>query len=374
LLREKSLARRSRATIIRLTSYVSFATGDINDEVVKIALTVTGYIFLIAFAVGLLQLMLAWLGDVHVDFPTGAKHPGFGYLRTTYWSLSYLILVPLAYVSAAYGWRTLVRRSSKALAPGYQIALGAVIGLVFGILFVGGQVWRSLAIPPNACQWNSLRSECMHNAASTVQQWARIALFGLAYTNHFLSFAAYSGFLITIVLVSATAPLTGTEKAGFKSIVHVAKIGVAAYLLYLALLRSAKVEIALLTEGKSAQCTDFSNFMAKCASPYFEVLLDGLVTNVVIGLFLLLALLFCLRRTLAAGPEDSDSAEPLVWLASWQRAFAVLGRPFRIVFALAVIGIAVPPAGGANLLIVTILLTGVAIVKSEMKSREAADS
>jgi hypothetical protein len=334
------------------------------------------FILVIAVAVGALQIVLAAQAGVLGDFDTVSGLRGFGYLRSTHWLVSYLLIVPIVYLTCVTGIRSIVNdREDLSRHFRRSATIGLFLALAFVTWFVGGQAWR--AFDPSAedlsyCQWNTYAPQCAKHLATTGQQYFRLGLISLAYLNHFLSFGVYFWLLFTVMIAGWPADRPDRDTKSMTRATDLLKIATGGYFFYLILLRSAKTEMSIINSGQSFTCTNVVEF-TKCAATYFEHFSEGLLFNVGLGAAVFLAMLYCQRIVIGRGSDGKTGSDPVAWLQSWEQAFWKLGRKFHLVLGIGMVGIIIPPPNAEMLTALALVLPGLFLLKKRDGQRGKED-
>ena len=118
-------------------------------------------ILVASFAVGLLQIGLAYAAGVHADLQQGDVHR-FGYLRTLHWSLLYTLVIPIILAASVPVALTLYRRSKAG--PAYRLRFYILVlgALAFAAGMAGHEGWRAwapLSGHQEFFQWNSFNAD-----------------------------------------------------------------------------------------------------------------------------------------------------------------------------------------------------------------------
>ncbi len=337
-----------------------------------------GIVIIGAAIVGLVQCLISWLGELHDTFLTASHLPGFGYFRTVHWSITYVLLVPLIYASSLIGLRSIRDLPTHLLSHSKRsITSGCLAAILVSYLIVGNEVRDTLVPPEHYCQWNNLSDVCMEERPDTESNFFRTALYLLSYTNYYFACFLFASFLFTVTVLLLCFPrdLTSPELVGqLRAITNLLKLAIAAYLAYLVLLRSAKVDLLLSARGVPLkECEDFLE-IGKCARPYFEAMSGGLLINIAQGLMLVSIALVCQKFLSQVSEPQRNSRKDVAsaaieFLASWEKAYLDLGTKFRIALGGGMFGIALPPPNYTILLSILLILPGFLMVKRALSKR-----
>jgi hypothetical protein len=325
-----------------------------------------------AILAGALQVVLSYLAGVHSEFQTYSKLPGFGYLKTTHWSVTYLILVPLVYLSSIHSIRSLfLYKGPGAIEFRGKLNLGLAVALIATSGFVGHELWDSYFFKPlegQYCQWNNFAAFCGNIASTKSQEIFRLGLIILAYINHFLSFGVYNWFMASMICICSSSSVHVKGNQLLTGLGDALKVAVGAYLPYLILIRSSKTEIALIMRGEPSKCDAVLKW-AECAQSYFETISGGLAFNLGLGMVLTLGLVYCLRK-LSVGSRADTFGEPIAYLNSWEDGFHKLGKKFKLVLGITMIGIIIPPPTATMMLALALVLPGLLMVKNSTSHKD----
>jgi hypothetical protein len=306
--------------------------------------------FTVSLMVGILQLLLAWFGGVaSSERSLGTEsHVFVGYVTSFHWWVSYVILVPTIVACTVPTWKAYARLGWR-YREGLRYGVLALT-LVIATVIVLPEVTRSILRGPfPSCQWNYQHCQPSNPDFSPAIRWGLVII---GYTHEFIG---YAGLLFTVisVLVLCAAQRTWSpleQRRVFTLLVN-QRLCVAAYVVYLILLRSSKVGIYLSVNGTDYARATTLDLLSNW-SPYFQQIPHGMELTLLMGAaWTAIALVSHLVVAHAnVRPSLSDDA-----LGAWAvivETARLVGRSFLVFMPVALFLIVLPPPGGLSLIVV----------------------
>jgi len=340
-------------------------------------------IFAISFLIGLLQIDLSFGAGIqlHSMVRDGNR---FGYLECYNWSVTYLTVVPTILAACIPNTLVLYRQTRRQNSHRRQFLILLGIAFIYALATAGREAWASIYDTNHDSgyvEWNSVSSgEWNVPHVSRLQSVIWHALFTLGYAHYFIaSFFGFVGAFGTFLYFKHASNGNKPRKLfPYESgLLFNQKVAVMAYLLYLVLLRSAKVSMNLVASGKAEETWKTFDLF-KHGEAYLDIISGGLLVDLLFGTFWLIVTVAthgCASEITSPHAVTRTEKQFLQYIFNRAaHAYAYFGKGPRFWAGAFLFGVVIPAPGFHLLIAGAVLFATLRMVGSAWaRSREASE-
>jgi len=249
-----------------------------------------GAIFFISFVVGVVQIVLSHAAGIDFSAPANAGHQ-FGYVECYNWSVIYLTVAPTILAACIPSTIVLYHRFGHDPANRIRFLILLVLAIAYAAATAGREAWLALYGTDDGSysEWTSVSAgEWNAPGLSQLQSVSWHALFFLGYAHYIVaSFFGFAGAFGTLWFFSLASRENKKRKLlpEEHGLLFNQKVAVLCYLLFLVILRSAKVSMSLIASGKAEETWSFFDFFKHGEAYLSNAMSGGIFLDLLFGVF-----------------------------------------------------------------------------------------